>query len=80
MENYNIESLNKNNNCEIGQATLMAEFAGIKLRPNQINDYVFARNCEDKEFVGECDQVLLDMCLDHNQTIQFRKTFNNIFK
>lgn len=66
--------------CEIGQATSMARIAGIELRPNQINDYVFARNCQDKEFISECDQVLLDMCLDHNKEIQFRKTFNNIFK
>jgi hypothetical protein len=66
--------------CEIGQATSMARFAGIELRPQQINDYIFARNCEDKEFMGESDQVLLDLCLDHTQEIQFRKTFNNIFK
>lgn len=67
------------NRCENYQATSMARFAGIELRPEQINDYVFARNCQDKEFVGECDQILLDMCLDHNQTIIFRKKFNNIF-
>lgn len=68
------------NHCEIGQATSMARFAGIELKPEQITDYIFARNCPDKEFMGECDQVLLDVCLDHNQTIQFRKKFNNIFK
>lgn len=68
-----------NNNCEIGQATHMADIAGIKLEPNQIEDYVFARQCLDKEFTGECDQVLLDLVLNPLQTIQFRKTFNNIF-
>ena len=58
----------------------MAIFAGIELRPEQIDDYVFVRTCQDKEFNSECDQVLLDLCLDHNQEIQFRKKFNNIFK
>jgi len=76
----NNECFNQDNHCEVGQATSMAKFAGIELRPQQINDYIFARNCQDKEFIGECDQVLLDLCLDHNQEIQFRKTFNNIFK
>lgn len=66
--------------CEQLQATSMARFAGIELRPEQIADYVFARNCPDKEFARECDQVLLDLCLDHNQGIQFRQTFYNIFK
>ena len=68
-----------NNHCEISQATSMAIIAEIELRPEQINDYIFARNCQDKEFIGECDQVLLDLCLDHNQEIKFRKKFNNIF-
>lgn len=65
--------------CERLQAEVMASVAEIKLRPEQIDDYVFARNCQDKEFVRECDQRLLDLCLDDQQTIQFRKTFNNIF-
>lgn len=66
-------------NCEVGQATSMARFAGIELRPEQVEDYIFARSCQDKEFMCECDQVLLDLCLDHNQEIQFRNKFNNIF-
>lgn len=66
--------------CERLQAESMARFARIILQPNQIDDYVFARNCQDKEFRGECDQRLLDICLNPTQTIQFRKTFNNIFK
>lgn len=70
----------KENYCEISQANSMARVAEIELRPEQIEDYVFARNCQDKEFIGQCDQVLLDICLDHNQTIQFRKKFNHIFK
>lgn len=64
---------------ERGQAEGMAHFAGIELRSEQIDDYTFARNCQDKEFISQCDQILLDMCLDHNQTIIFRKKFNNIF-
>ena len=68
------------NNCETGQATSMARVAGIELKPDQINDYVFARQCLDKEFMGECDQRLLDLCLDHEQTIQFREKFKNIFR
>lgn len=66
--------------CEVGQATSMARFAGIELMPEQVNDYVFARKRQDKEFNGQSDQVLLDLCLDHTQKIQFRKKFNNIFK
>lgn len=65
--------------CERSQAEGMAKFAGITLRAEQINDYTFARNCQDKEFNSQSDQVLLDMCLDHDQTIKFRKKFNNIF-
>jgi len=67
-------------NCEQLQATSMARVAGIELRPEQIADYVFARNCPDREFRIECDQVLLDLCLDLDQGIQFRQTFSNIFK
>ena len=72
------ECFNQDNNCQIGQVKSMAKFAGIELRQDQINDYVFARNCQDKEFMGESDQVLLDLCLDHTQEIQFRNKFNNI--
>lgn len=77
--NQEIEVYQQSNVHEIGQATSMARVAGIELRTEQIKDYIFARQCQDKEFMGECDQVLLDICLDHNQTIQFRNKFNNIF-
>ena len=73
------ECFNKDNHCEKSQATSMARVAEIELRPEQIEDYVFARSCQDKEFIGESDQVLLDLCLDHTQEIKFRKKFNNIF-
>jgi len=67
------------NSCEVNQAQSMSSIASIDLKPQQIEDYTFARNCQDKEFIRESDQVLLDLCLDHQQTIQFRKTFNRIF-
>lgn len=63
--------------CQSIQAKSMAMIADIKLRPQQIDDYVFTRNCE--EFMGECDQVLLDLCLDDNQEIKFREFYKHIF-
>lgn len=66
--------------CEAGQATSMAKFAGIELMPEQVNAYIFARKSLDKEFNCQSDQVLLERCLDDNQKIQFRKKFDNIFK
>lgn len=66
--------------CEVGQATSMARFAGIELKPEQIDNYVFARKCLEKEFNCQSDQVLLERCLDDTQKIQFRKKFDNIFK
>lgn len=66
--------------CEIGQATTMARFAGIELKPEQIADYVLARRCLEKEFNCQSDQVLLEKYLDDTQRVQFRKKFDNIFK
>lgn len=66
------------NHCE-GQAKGMARFAGIELKSEQIDGYVLARSSKDKELNSQCDQVLLESCLDDNQKIIFRKKFNNIF-
>jgi len=56
------------------QATFMAKTAGIELSPQQIDDYVFLRDCPDIQ--NNSDQQVLDTCLDPIQTRQFRDTFH----
>ena len=68
----------RENSCSRLQAETMSKFAGIKLRPNQVDDYVYVRESLDKDFGGESDQILLDLVLDPNQTIVFREKFDNI--
>jgi hypothetical protein len=62
----------------IQQAINMAKFSGIKLTPEQLEDYVFLRESKDREIEHNSDQVILDTLLNPIQTRQFREKFKGV--
>lgn len=64
------------NRHEIGQAESMARVAGIELTTDEILTYAWARN--EPDFIGMCDQAVLDICLPADKQAIFEQQFKNV--
>lgn len=64
------------NRCTIGQAESMARISNLVLAPEQVADYIRARQSKDKLFMGMSDHEILYHCLSPEQQEQFSKVFN----
>lgn len=60
------------------QAEFMAGFAQIDITPEQIKDYVWARQSDEPCFMGMSDQNILHLVLTPEQRTIFEREFCNI--